>query len=92
MKDLEDMAANLEAPRKLPPGSDRRAIIEQIGTLRIELAAIAAKRKLLQSAKLQLAALVRANDTSAGIGQSLRESKINKRQPKDRKLLGQNEE
>jgi hypothetical protein len=64
------MAANLEAPRKLPPGLDRRAIIEQIGTLRIELAAIAAKRKLLQSAKLQLAALVRANDTSAGIGQS----------------------
>ena len=87
MKDLEDMAANLEAPRKLPPGSDRRAIIEQIGTLRIELAAIAAKRKLLQSAKLQLAALVRANDTSAGI-----ESKINRRQPKHRKLLGQNEE
>jgi hypothetical protein len=68
MKDLEDMAANLEAARKLPPGSDRRAIIEQIGTLRIELAAIAAK--LLQSAKFQLAALVRANDTSAGIGQS----------------------
>jgi hypothetical protein len=87
MKDLEDMAAHLEAARKLPPGPDRRAIIEQIGTLRIELATIAAKRKLLQSAKLELAALVRANDTSAGI-----ESKINKRQPKDRKLLGQNEE
>ena len=65
MKDLEDMAANLEAARKLPPASDRRAIIEQIGTLRIELAAIAAKRKLLQSAKLQLAAFVRANDSSA---------------------------
>ena len=70
MKDLEDMAANLEAARKLPPGSDRRAIIEQIGTLRIELATIAAKRKLLQSAKLHLAALVRANDSRVGIGQS----------------------
>jgi hypothetical protein len=69
MSDLEDMAAKLEAARKLPPGPDRCAIIEQIGTFRIELAAIAAKRKLLQSAKLQLAALVRANDASAGIGQ-----------------------
>jgi hypothetical protein len=70
MKDLEDMAAHLEAARKLPPGPDRRAIIEQIGTLRIELATIAAKRKLLQSAKLHLAALIRANDSRVGIGQS----------------------
>jgi hypothetical protein len=48
---------------------DRRVIIERIGTFRIELAAIAAKRKLLQSVKLQLAVLVRANESSAGICQ-----------------------
>jgi hypothetical protein len=66
MSDLEDMAAKMEAARKLPPGPDRCAIIEQIGTFRIGLAAIAAKRKLLQSAKLQLAALVRANGPSSG--------------------------
>jgi hypothetical protein len=69
MRDLEDMAAKLEAARKLPPGPDRRAITEQIGTFRIKLAAIAAERELLQSVKLQLATLVRANDSSAGIGQ-----------------------
>jgi hypothetical protein len=50
MRDLKDMAAKLKAVRTLPPGPDRCAIIEQIGTFRIELAAIAAKRKLLQSA------------------------------------------
>ena len=66
MSDLEDMAAKMEAARKLPPGPDRCAIIEQIGTFRIELAAIAAKRKLLQSAKLQLATLIRANGPSSG--------------------------
>jgi hypothetical protein len=46
-------------------GKFRAKDVEQIGTFRIELAAIAAKRKLLQSAKLQLAALVRANESSA---------------------------
>jgi hypothetical protein len=66
MRDLEDMAAKLKAARTLPPGPDRSAIIEQIGTFRIELAAIAAKRKLLQSAKLQLATLIRANGPSSG--------------------------
>jgi hypothetical protein len=71
MRDLEDMAAKLETARKLPPGPDRRAIIEQICTFRIMLAAIAAKRKLLQSVKLQLTTLVHANDSSAG-----KESKI----------------
>jgi hypothetical protein len=65
MRDLEDMAAKLEAARTLP-GPDRCAVIEQIGTFRIGLAAIAAKRKLLQSAKLQLAVLVRANGPSSG--------------------------
>ena len=91
MRDLEHMEL-LESTRMLASGPERLDLLEQIAALRIKLAAIAAKRKLLQSAKLELAALVRANDTSAGIGQSLRESKINKRQPKDRKLLGQNEE
>jgi hypothetical protein len=66
MRDLEHMAAKLKAARTLPPGPDRCAIIEQIGTFRIELAAIAAKRKLLQSAKLQLATLIRANGPSSG--------------------------
>jgi hypothetical protein len=66
MRDLEDIAAKLEAARALPPGPERRAIIEQIGTFHIELAAAAAKRKLLQSAKLQLAALVRPNGPSSG--------------------------
>jgi hypothetical protein len=66
MRDLEDMAAKLKAARALPRGPERRAIIEQIGTFHIELAAIAAKRKLLQSTKLQLAALVRANGPSSG--------------------------
>jgi hypothetical protein len=55
----------------LAPGRPERLdLLEQIAALRIKFAAIAAKRKLLQSTKLQLAALVRANDTSAGIGQS----------------------
>jgi hypothetical protein len=66
MRDLEDMAAKLEAARTLPPGPDRGALIEQIGTFRIELAAIAAKRKLLQAATLQLAALVRASGPNSG--------------------------
>ena len=77
MKDLEDMAAHLEAARKVPPGPERLDLLEQIAALRIKLATIAAKRKLLQSAKLHLAALVRASDSRVG----------------DRaKLLGQNEE
>jgi predicted FMN-binding regulatory protein PaiB len=66
MRDLEDMAAKLDAARKLPPGRDRHAMLEQIVAFRIKLAAMAAKRKLLQSAKLQLAALVRANDSRNG--------------------------
>jgi hypothetical protein len=52
MKDLEDMAAKLlESARKLPPGLDRHDLLKQIGTFRIKLAAIAAKREQLQSAK-----------------------------------------
>jgi hypothetical protein len=52
MKDLEDMAAKLlESARKLPPGPDRHDLLKQIGTFRIKLAAIAAKREQLQSAK-----------------------------------------
>jgi hypothetical protein len=70
MKDLEDMAAHLEAARKLPPGPERLDLLEQIAALRIKLATIAAKRKLLQSAKLHLAALVRASDSRVGIGQN----------------------
>jgi hypothetical protein len=66
MSDLEEMAARLEAARALPPGPERGALIEQIGTSRIELAATAAKRKLLQSARLQLAALVSASDPDPG--------------------------
>jgi hypothetical protein len=50
-RDLEDMATKLlETARNLAPGPDRHAILEQIGTFRIKLVAIAAKRKLLQSA------------------------------------------
>jgi hypothetical protein len=52
MKDLEDMAAKLlETARKLPRGPERYAVLKQIGTFRIKLAAIAAKREPLQSAK-----------------------------------------
>jgi hypothetical protein len=52
MKDLEVLAAQLlESARKLPPGPDRHDLLKQIGTFRIKLAAIAAKREQLQSAK-----------------------------------------
>jgi hypothetical protein len=69
MRDLEHMEL-LESTRMLAPGPERLDLLEQIAALRIKLAAIAAKRKLLQSAKLHLAALVRANDSRMGIGQS----------------------
>jgi hypothetical protein len=51
MQDLEKMAATLlETARKLPPGAEQHALLEQIGTFRIKLSAVAAKRKELQSA------------------------------------------
>jgi hypothetical protein len=52
MQDLEKMAAKLlETARKLPPGAEQHALLEQIRTFRIKLSAVAAKRKELQSAK-----------------------------------------
>ncbi len=52
MQDLEKMAAVLlETARKLPPGAEQHALLEQIETFRIKLSALAAKRKQLQSAK-----------------------------------------
>jgi hypothetical protein len=52
MQDLEKMAAKLlETARKLPPGAEQHALLEQIRTFRITLSAVAAKRKELQSAK-----------------------------------------
>ena len=51
MQDLEKMAAKLlETARKLPPGAEQHALLEQIRTFRIKLSAVAAKRKELQSA------------------------------------------
>ena len=50
MQDLEKMAAKLlETARKLPPGAEQHALLEQIRTFRIKLSAVAAKRKELQS-------------------------------------------
>ena len=52
MQDLEKMAAKLlETARKLPPGADQHALLEQIRIFSIKLSAVAAKRKELQSAK-----------------------------------------
>jgi hypothetical protein len=46
------MAAKLwETARKLPPGVEQHALLEQIGTFRTKLSAVAAKRKQLQSAE-----------------------------------------
>ena len=51
MQDLEKMAAKLlEMARKLPPGAEQDALLEQIRIFRIKLSAVAAKRKELQSA------------------------------------------
>jgi hypothetical protein len=51
MQELEKMADKLlETARKLPPGAEQHALLEQIGTFRIKLSAVAAKRKELQSA------------------------------------------
>jgi hypothetical protein len=51
MQDLEKMAAKLwETARKLPPGTEQHALLEQIGTFRTKLSAVAAKQKQLQSA------------------------------------------
>jgi hypothetical protein len=51
MQDLEKMAAKLlETARKLPPGAEQHALLEQIRTFRIKLSAVAAKREELQSA------------------------------------------
>jgi hypothetical protein len=52
MQDLEKMAAKLwETALKLPPGVEQYALLEQIGTFRTKLSAVAAKRKQLQSAE-----------------------------------------
>jgi hypothetical protein len=52
MQNLEKMAAKLwETARKLPPGTEQHALLEQIGTFRTKLRAVAAKQKQLQSAK-----------------------------------------
>src|ERR1700756_5862530 len=51
MQDLEKMAAKLlETARKLPPGAEQHALLEQIRAFRIKLSAVAAKREELQSA------------------------------------------
>jgi hypothetical protein len=51
MQDLEKMAAKLlEMARKLPPGAEQHALLEQIRIFRIKLSAVAAKREELQSA------------------------------------------
>jgi hypothetical protein len=51
MQDLEEMAAKLlETARKLPPGAEQHALLEQIRIFRIKLSAVAAKREELQSA------------------------------------------
>jgi hypothetical protein len=52
MQDLEEMAATLwETARKLPPGAEQHALLEQIWTFRTQLSAVASKRKQLQSAE-----------------------------------------
>jgi hypothetical protein len=52
MQNLEKMAAKLwETARKLPPGTEQHALLEQIGTFRTKLSAVAAKQRQLQSAK-----------------------------------------
>ena len=52
MQDLEKMAAKLlKTARKLPPGAEQHALLEQIMTFRIKLSAVAAKRRELQSAR-----------------------------------------
>jgi hypothetical protein len=52
MQILEKMATKLwETARKLPPGTDQHALLEQIGTFRTKLSAVAAEQKQLQSAK-----------------------------------------
>jgi hypothetical protein len=49
MQNLEKMAAKLwETARKLPPGTEQNALLEQIGTFRTKLSAVAAKQKQLQ--------------------------------------------
>jgi hypothetical protein len=49
MQNLEKMAAKLwETARKLPPGTEQHALLEQIGTFRTKLSAVAAKQKQLQ--------------------------------------------
>jgi len=51
MQDLERMAAKLlETARKLPPGAEQHALVEQITTFCTKLSAVAAKRKEFQSA------------------------------------------
>ena len=51
MQDLEKMAAKLlETARKLPPGAEQHALLEQIRIFRIKLSGVAAKREELQSA------------------------------------------
>ena len=48
MQDLEEIAVKLlETARKLPPGSERHALLKQISTFRTKLAVIAARRKQL---------------------------------------------
>jgi hypothetical protein len=49
MQNLERMAAKLwETARKLPPGTEQHALLEQIRTFRTKLSAVAAKQKQLQ--------------------------------------------
>ena len=52
MQNLEKMAAKLwETACKLPPGTEQHALLEQIGTFRAKLSAVAAKQRQSQSAK-----------------------------------------
>jgi hypothetical protein len=50
MQNLEKMATKLwETARKLPPCTEQRALLEEIGIFRTKLSAVAAKQKQLQS-------------------------------------------
>jgi hypothetical protein len=49
MQNLEKMAAKLwETARKLPPGTEQHALLEQIRTFRTKLSAVTAKQKQLK--------------------------------------------
>jgi hypothetical protein len=67
MQDLEKMATQLlETARKLRPGAEQHALLEQIGIFRTKLSALAVKRKQLKSANHDHAARTSPSAQSAG--------------------------